>query len=97
MLYSPQAQFQSSVLYPFLQLLLRVLVQKSHDLLQEEMCLCVYNMASVDFSVYHDQFLPRYVEGSDGLSSEQRSQLVKAYRVFEVSNHTASPNVLSVL
>ena len=67
----PQAQFQSSVLYPFLQLLLRVLVQKSHDLLQEEMCLCVYNMASVDFSVYHDQFLPRYVEGSNGLSSEQ--------------------------
>lgn len=40
-------------------------------------------MASVDFSVYHGHFLPKYVESTEGLLSEQRMTLVKAYRTLE--------------
>ncbi len=74
------------MLYPFLQLLLQVLVQKSHDILQEEICSCVYGMAAVDFSFYHRQFLVKFLDTFEGLTSEQRTTLMQNYKTVEVSH-----------
>ena len=80
-----QLQFRSYMLYPILQILLQSLVQKSHDLLQEEMYLCVYNMAAVDFTIYHQQFLPKFLGSMQGLAEHQHSQLAKNYKTVEAS------------
>ena len=72
------------MLYPFLQLLLQVLVQKSHDILQEEICSCVYGMAAVDFSFFHRQFLVKFLGSVDGLTSEQQNTLMQNYKTVEV-------------
>ena len=81
---SVQIQFSSCMLYPFLQLLLQVLVQKSHDLLQEEICSSIYSMAAVNFTTYHQQFLPKFLTSIGGLSDEQQQQLVANYKMVEV-------------
>ena len=72
------------MLYPFLQLLFQVLVQKSHDLLQEEICLCVYSMAAVDIVTYHREFLPKFLGSVENLSTDQQGELVKNYKMDEV-------------
>uniref|UniRef100_A0ACB8FLN7 Exportin-6 n=1 Tax=Sphaerodactylus townsendi TaxID=933632 RepID=A0ACB8FLN7_9SAUR len=51
--------FRTTMLFQFVNVLLQVLVHKSHDLLQEEIGIAVYNMASVDLSstaFYGDAF-----------------------------------------
>ena len=80
------------MLYPFLQLLMHVLVQKSHDLLQEELCSSIYSMAAVDFATYHQQFLPKFLTGLEGLSSEQQQQLLSNYKMVEVRLCLSSSN-----
>ena len=83
--HTPQTQFRSCMLYSFLQILLQTLVQKSHDLLQEEICSCVYSMAAVDFTTYHQEFFPKFLTGmSEGLSEAQRAELAKNYKMVEV-------------
>ena len=82
---SLQVQFSSCMLYPFLQLLMQVLVQKSHDLLQEEICSSIYSMAAVNFTTYHQQFLPKFLTSVGGVSSEQQQQLVANYKMVEVN------------
>ena len=72
------------MLYPFLQLLLQVLVQKSHDILQEEICSCVYGMAAVDFSFYHRQFLVKFLGSVEGLNGDQQATLMQNYKTVEV-------------
>ena len=62
-----QAPFRASMWQPFLQVLLQVLVQKSHNLLQEEILSCIYTMASVDFAAFHTEFLPAFLGDVDGL------------------------------
>ena len=79
-----QAPFLSCSLHLFLQLLLQALVQKSHDMLLEEICLCVYSMASVDFVVYHSRFLPKFLSSIEGLREDQHRELLKSHKVVEV-------------
>ncbi|GAB1610031.1 exportin-6-like isoform X1, partial [Argonauta hians] len=67
--------FRDSLLCEFLTVLLQVLLQKSHDLLQEEIAISVYNMASVDFDVFYSHFLPNFLTSCDGLVADQRSVL----------------------
>jgi len=75
------------MLYPFLQILLHALVQKSHDLLQEEICSSIYSMAAVDFAAYHQQFLPKFLASiQEELSGSQQAELVKNYKMVEVRN-----------
>ena len=77
------------MLYPFLQILLHTLVQKSHDLLQEEICSSIYSMAAVDFAAYHQQFLPKFLASiQEELSGSQQAELVKNYKMVEVRNHS---------
>ena len=75
------------MLYPFLQILLQTLIQKSHDLLQEEICSCVYSMAAVDFTTYHQEFFPKFLTSvGEGLSEAQQAELAKNYKMVEVRN-----------
>jgi len=71
------------MLYPFLQVLLQVLVQRSHDILQEEVCSCIYSMAAVDF-VFYQQFLVKFVSGVEELSTEQQKELLNNCKPVEV-------------
>ena len=73
------------MLYPFLQLLLQVLVQTEwHDLLQEEIRTSIYSMAAVNFVTYHQQLLPKFLTSVEGLTPEQQQQLVSNYKMVEV-------------
>ncbi|XP_069921038.1 exportin-6-like [Oryctolagus cuniculus] len=53
--------FQTTMLFQFVNVLLQVLVHKSHDLLQEELGIAIYNMASVDFDGFFAAFLPEFL------------------------------------
>lgn len=76
-------QFRTTLLYPFLNLLMQSLVQRSHDILQDEICQCLYSMASVDFSFYYGHFLPKFLETIEGLTEEQQATLILNYRLVE--------------
>ena len=69
---------------------MQVLVHKSHDLLQEEVCACVHNMAMVDLQVYHQQFLPKFLTSIEGLTDAQRSELSASCKMHKVSSLSLS-------
>ncbi len=73
------------MLYPLLQLLLQVLVQKTHNILQDEVCSCIYSMAAVDFSFYHHEFLVKFVANVEDLTAEQQKELLNNCKPVEVS------------
>ena len=72
------------MLHPLLRVLVEALVSKSHNLLQEEMCLSVYSMAAVHFPSYHQQFVLQYLSGVEGLADTHRSILAQQYKMVEV-------------
>lgn len=73
------------MLSSFLQVLLDVLVNKSHNLLQEEIMQAVYNMvATTNFDAYFSQFVPTYLMNTSGLVDHQKSQLHQNYKRDQV-------------
>ena len=80
----PQPQFKSVMLYQFLHLLLQVLIQQSHGLLQEEICCCMYNMAAVDFNMFHTRFMADFLQRCEGITAEQRVEIASNYKTDEV-------------
>lgn len=81
-LYS-KPQFKSIMLYQFLHLLLQVLIQQSHGLLQEEICCCIYNMAAIDFNMFHTRFMADFLQRCDGITTEQRAEIASNYKPDE--------------
>ncbi|XP_066292131.1 exportin-6-like isoform X2 [Branchiostoma lanceolatum] len=73
--------FKSSLLFQFLNVLLQVLVHRSHDLLREEIAIAVYNMASVDFDVFFTTFLPQFLSGCEGLDQTQKAILAQNFKM----------------
>lgn len=73
--------FREVMLLQFLNVLVQVLVHKSHDLLHEEIVATVYNMASADFSRFYAEFLPHFVSSCEGLDANQRNILVRNFKV----------------
>ncbi|XP_067912796.1 exportin-6 isoform X2 [Heterodontus francisci] len=73
--------FRTTMLFQFINVLLQVLVHKSHDLLQEEIGIAVYNMASVDFSSFYAVFLPQFLGSCDGIDSNQRTVLGRNFKM----------------
>jgi hypothetical protein len=69
----------------FLNVLIQVLVHKSHDLLQEEIGISVYNMASVDFDCFYSTFLPQFLTNCEGLDNNQKSILAQNFKMDKVS------------
>lgn len=73
--------FREMMLFQFLNVLIQVLLQKSHDLLQEEIAISIYNMASVDFDNFYSNFLPHFLSSCEGLAANQRSVLGQNFKL----------------
>ncbi|XP_063040204.1 exportin-6 [Engraulis encrasicolus] len=71
--------FQSSMLFHFINVLLQVLLHKSHDLLQDDITVAVYNMAAVNFHTFYSSFLPEFLNGCQGLDPHQRATLARNF------------------
>lgn len=71
--------FQSSMLFHFINVLLQVLLHKSHDLLQDDITVAVYNMAAVNFHTFYSSFLPEFLNGCQGLDPHQRATLARSF------------------
>ncbi|ESO82003.1 hypothetical protein LOTGIDRAFT_135499 [Lottia gigantea] len=76
-----KAIFKEMMLFQFLNVLLQTLVVKSHDLLQEEIVITVYNMASVDFEGFYTGFLPQFLNSCDGLDVNQKTLLSQNFKI----------------
>lgn len=63
------------MLCQFLNVLMQTLLNKSHDLLGEEIGITVYNMASADFDSFYNTFLPQFLQTSVGLDDSQKASL----------------------
>lgn len=59
----------------FLNVLLQVLVVRSHDLLQEDIVNAVYNMASVDFALFYNKFIPAFLQEVNTIDYHQKETL----------------------
>uniref|UniRef100_A0A7M4E1U5 Exportin 6 n=1 Tax=Crocodylus porosus TaxID=8502 RepID=A0A7M4E1U5_CROPO len=73
--------FRTTMLFQFVNVLLQVLVHKSHDLLQEEIGIAIYNMASVDFDSFYSAFLPEFLASCDGVDSNQKNVLGRNFKM----------------
>uniref|UniRef100_A0A3Q1FV37 Exportin 6 n=1 Tax=Acanthochromis polyacanthus TaxID=80966 RepID=A0A3Q1FV37_9TELE len=73
--------FRTSMLFHFINVLLQVLLHKSHDLLQEEITLAIYNMASVDFDAFYSAFMPEFLNGCQGVDTSQRAALARNFKL----------------
>ena len=67
------------MLLQFVNVFLQALVYRSHDLLQEEITITLYNMAAVDFDSFYSAFLPQFLGGCEGLTESQKSELGKNF------------------
>ncbi|XP_069996041.1 exportin-6 [Penaeus vannamei] len=72
--------FRNSMLGQFITVLLQVLVHRSQDLLQEEITITVYNMASVDFNTFFSAFVVHFLQNMDGLDNDQRTTLKENFK-----------------
>lgn len=63
----------------FCSVFLQVLVQKSHDLLQDEITNLMYNMAFADFDSFFASFLPNFLEKCENLTSQQKTDLLNNF------------------
>ncbi|XP_021061056.1 exportin-6 isoform X2 [Mus pahari] len=73
--------FRTTMLFQFVNVLLQVLVHKSHDLLQEEIGIAIYNMASVDFDGFFAAFLPEFLTSCDGVDANQKNVLGRNFKM----------------
>ena len=73
------------MLLQFVNVFLQALVYRSHDLLQEEITITLYNMAAVDFDSFYSAFLPRFLRGCEGLTQSQKSELGQNFTPDKVS------------
>ena len=72
------------MLFQFVNVLLQTLVHRSHDLLQEEITITVYNMASVHFEHFYNGFLPQFLAGCEGLTESQKKELANNFKPDKV-------------
>ena len=72
------------MLLQFLNVLIQVLVIKSHDLLQEEIGITIYNMASVDFDSFYANFLPQFLASCEGVDQNQKTILGQNFKMDKV-------------
>ena len=77
--------FVESLIEHFLTVLLQVILNKSHDLLKEEIILAIYHMATVDFNAFFKQFLPQYLTNVMDIDDNQREKLQQCFKEEIVS------------
>ena len=74
------------MLMQFLNVLIQVLVHKSHDLLAEEMAITIYNMAAVEFDAFYTTFLPHFLNGCEGIDCNQKTVLGQNFKMDKVAD-----------
>ncbi|KAJ8795213.1 hypothetical protein J1605_002837 [Eschrichtius robustus] len=77
----PQKIFRTTTLFPFVNVLRQVLVHKPHDLLQEEIGIAIYGVASVDFDGFFAAFLPEFLTSCDGVDANQKNVLGRNFKM----------------
>lgn len=85
------------MLFHFINVLLQVLLHKSHDLLQEEITVAIYNMASVDFDAFYSAFMPEFLNGCQGVDSSQRAVLARNFKLERVKDSFQLINVFYLM
>merc|ERR1712168_643416 len=60
--------------------LVQVLLQKSHDLLQDEIFMTIYNIVSVNFEAFFSHYLPHFLVDCEGLDNNQKSILLNNFK-----------------
>ena len=63
--------FHNHMLLQFINVLFQALVYRSHDLLQEEITITIYNMASVDFEKFYLVLFNRISQRLRGFDGER--------------------------
>ena len=71
-------------MFQFLNVLVQVLVCKSHDLLQEEVGITIYNMASVNFDGFYANFLHHFLQNCELLDTSQKAILSANFKLDKV-------------
>ena len=71
--------FKETLLADFLSVYLRALIAKSHHLLKEEIGTAVYNLASTDFPVFFQKFIPQFLSSVSVLDDNQRQILAETF------------------
>lgn len=74
-----QAIFRGGIANQFINTLLNVLADGSHELLREEIGLAIYAMASPDFEGFFQHLLPSYLLHCQGIEDYQRLQLKSSF------------------
>lgn len=69
-----------SILFQFITVLIQALVQKSHDLLREEIYSTTWSMAHVDLDIFYNRFLPQFLRQLDGITPGQKDTLYKNFK-----------------
>ncbi|XP_067127336.1 exportin-6 [Centruroides vittatus] len=72
--------FKNLMINQFLNVLLQALIYKSHELLYDDICITIYNMASVNFENFYTVFLPHFLENCSGLDNSQKSILGQNFK-----------------
>ncbi|XP_037074870.1 exportin-6-like, partial [Pollicipes pollicipes] len=67
--------FRRLLLARFMTVLLQTLLQRSHDLLRDEIAGCLHELAAVDFADFFDRFVPGVLLDTPGLDAPQRRTL----------------------
>lgn len=73
--------FKEMMLFQFLNVLFQVLIHKSHDLLQEDIAVTIYNMAAVDFDAFYSTFLPQFLQSCQGVDDTQKALLSHNFKL----------------
>lgn len=81
-----QSIFKEMMLFQFLNVLFQVLIHKSHDLLQEDIAVTIYNMAAVDFDAFYSTFLPQFLQSCQGVDDTQKALLSHNFKLELVGN-----------
>ncbi|KAK0179050.1 hypothetical protein PV327_007876 [Microctonus hyperodae] len=68
--------FKSHLLDRFLMALFTVLIQRSHNLLADEIAVAIHNLASVNIVWFFSNFLPTFLGSCEGLDDVQRGTLL---------------------
>lgn len=71
--------FKDQLLSQFLTVLMHSVLNKTHNLLMDDIFQAVYNMASVDFGDFFSTFLINFIQSMDGLAQTQRDSLLQAF------------------
>jgi len=71
--------FQGNIAFMFLNTFFSTLLQKSHNLLREDLIAAVYHIASNSFLRFFNEFLPFFLARAQFLSPQQKTDLLQSF------------------